>query len=228
MKSYPYIGELKNDTGGVVLFARDSYGAQLNCKGKNWENKDTNIYGGFDWDEDSFKNITAEYLANTYGEVKSKEHAEFIVKLCNSNGIRLKCESVRSKSYWFMIIGDGLYFYPSSFIPEKNECKPITIPLPPECESVDEWPKVGDTVTWGTKAVNGEIKGIDGELAWIRNDNGNHNTVYISELEKPKTPEQELRDFLHLLWRENNEDFDDFADIAILHLKKKGEGDELH
>ena len=37
--------------------------------------------------ESQCKNITTEYLANTYGKVASKEHAEFIIDLCKVNGV---------------------------------------------------------------------------------------------------------------------------------------------
>ena len=138
---YPYIGELKNGSGGVALFTGDSYGAQLNCKGRNWESKDTNIYGVDNWNEDKFKNITAEYLANTYGEVKSKEHAEFIVKLAEVNG-RDNYSVIyldEAKSFVFDVVGD-LKFYKArpSELPSVSHLKQITIPLPPECEEAEE------------------------------------------------------------------------------------------
>lgn len=216
---YPYIGEDK-DNGNITLFTGENKGVVV--KNKAFELGSCSNH----WAEYVFKNITTEYLANTYGEVKSKEHAEFIVKL-NSGKESSIGESWSDRIKCFIIDGAGkLCFSNNVYSIDKDGKREITIPLPPECESVDEWPKVGDEVTWGTKAVNGEVKGIDNGLAWIKNDHGNYNTVHISDLQKPKTPEQELREFLHLLWRENNEDFDGFADIAVLHLTKKGEGDE--
>lgn len=174
--------------------------------------------------ESNFKNITTKYLANTYGEVKSKEHAEFIKMLAETNKIPCAVVSIDMNYTMFYVI-DGCLFFCLKEIDIVGDYKQITIPLPPDCESVDEWPKVGSSVEWGHTG-KGEVKSLSDGFAWVKLDNKDYTTVYVSSLRKPKTPEQELREFLHLLWRENNEDFDDFADIAILHLKKKGEGDE--
>lgn len=62
-----------------------------------------------------------------------------------------------------------------------------------ECK---EWPCVNDEVTWGNKVCSGIIKAIDGNLAWIKNEHGNYVTEYIDKLQKPKTPEEVLRDDL--------------------------------
>lgn len=147
--------------------------------------------GNINFEHDGFKNITTEYLSNTYGEVKSKEHAEFIVKLSggdssligNSWSQSLKC---------FVIDSDGKVSFGSRvYHQEKVDKREITIPLPPECESADEWPKVGSSVEWGHTG-KGEVKSLSDGFAWIKLDNKDYTTVYVSSLRKPKTPEHEL------------------------------------
>lgn len=246
MKSYPYIGRLKDKENGVVLFCDKDEGAQLNSSGKGWHDEDVYKYTD-DWDERKFKNITAEYLANTYGEVKSKEHAEFIVKLAEVNNVTVSgCANTENAKWFSFRIDKGivkltlLSLYKSLILDDGR--KQITIPLPPkeflmefeeregEVSKDDEWPKVGGEVEAkhdSGQVLKGELLAITNEYAIIQQvgrEQHLHRSAWV--LSKPKTPEQELREFLHLLWRENNEDFDDFADIAVLHLTKKGEGDE--
>lgn len=260
--TYPYIGKIE-ETGNTIIF--------LN------ENKGMRISEPFDfictrdkWKESVFKNITAEYLANTYGEVKSKEHAEFIVKLCENAGINVFPQLFDANHF---VIKGKLSFHNCERI-TSSELKQITIPLPPECEekiyryegmghkpkhsncvctkcggrccigNCGEWPKVGDDAEIcespafelsvksskfiGKKGiVRAKFENSDGVMVYVLEVNTeNVFCFHLQNIKKPKTPEQELREFLHLLWRENNEDFDDFADIAVLHLTKKGEGDE--
>lgn len=113
------------------------------------------------WNEFTFKNITAEYLANTYGEVKSKEHAEFIVKLAEVNGIQVsvncrdgnaKVFSFRTKSGMPRLVllstKDHLYNTVSR--------KQITIPLPPECEAR----KPKDVIANGKKHTLNSVTGF--------------------------------------------------------------------
>lgn len=259
---------LLNDKQGVTL---DKFKATVGTSGE--------------WDEDKFKNITAEYLANTYGEVKSKEHAEFIVRLAEVNGIAVSvnCRDGSAKVFSFrtksgvprlvlLSTKDHLYNAASR--------KQITIPLPPECESVDdkkplkvlssgkvytfnevtgrydygiaalgfitskdieklketddyevisfvnddsldgEWPKVGDEVQ--TNFGKGVVKlPTDTKCCYVIDINGNYHQLKRDELSHPKTPEQELRDFISLLWDENNHDFDMFLDIVTEHVIKK-------
>lgn len=81
-----------------------------------------------------YKNITREYLANTYGKVESKEHAEFISELLTNNGAEL-CGCFRNTGYFYTFESYGeLYF---SFC-LRDRCansdgeKLITIPMPPK------------------------------------------------------------------------------------------------
>ena len=239
---YPYIGKLKSDNSGIVLFCSDSFGAQLNCKGSGWRKDDIGVYSADDdWDEDKFKNITTEYLANTYGEVKSKEHAEFIKLLAETNKIPCAVVSIDMNYTMFYVI-DGCLFFCLKEIDVVGDYKKITIPLPPECESVDEWPKVGDEVMFTdllqhydayrdnyclkTSKVIARFNTEQGEFITVRREYCAVMTVRVDmvlkdgALVKPKTPEQELRDFISLLWDENNHDFDMFLDIVTEHVIK--------
>ena len=81
----------------------------------------------------SDKNITQEYLSNTYGKVESKEHAEFIVELCIVNGIPIIYSSNTSEAKSFEVNKGYISLY-SLGINELNvnSQKLITIPLPPK------------------------------------------------------------------------------------------------
>ena len=82
-----------------------------------------------------------------------------------------------------------------------------------------EWPKVGDEVLLYDRPCM--VIGIDGDAFWIKKESGRYDIASRHQLQKPKTPEEELRELLHLLWDENCGDFDDFVDIAIRHVTKK-------
>ncbi len=86
------------------------------------------------------KNITHEYLTNTYGEVVSPEHAEFIIELAKNAGFGVSGLTARSMCFEFS--GDcNVVFYeiPVDIFANNEESKKITIPLPPKPEaSVDE------------------------------------------------------------------------------------------
>lgn len=87
------------------------------------------------------KNITHEYLANTYGEVLSPEHAEFIIELAENTrcaGVdickaKTKLYNV-SGMYFNFYIDNGvlwLSFHNLEMASNRGE-KQITIPLPPK------------------------------------------------------------------------------------------------
>lgn len=63
-----------------------------------------------------------------------------------------------------------------------------------EDSKCNEWLRVGSIVTWGNKSVKGEVKALSDGLAWIKNEYGNYCSEYVSSLQKPKTPEEDLRD----------------------------------
>lgn len=187
-------------------------------------------------------NITAEYLANTYGEVKSKEHAEFIKLLAESHGARCG-DHIADDAFNYFYLTNGVLFFTIHKVPTLTDCKQITIPLPPECESVDEWPKVGDDVMFTdllqhydayrdnyclkTSKVIARFNTEQGEFITVHREYCAVMTVRVDmvlkdgALVKPKTPEQELRDLLLLLWEENNHDFDMLLDVVTEHVIKK-------
>lgn len=146
------------------------------------------------YNTDGTFNAASKVLANTYGKVDSKEHAEFIVKLAKNAGFRV---STPASCVNYFIIKDGLSFHRCEKI-KSTELKQITIPLPPkeveEVEEVDEWPKVGSKVTWGEREIIGIVKCVDKDRAWILCPSGTHITMNVKHLHKPKTPEEELRD----------------------------------
>jgi len=187
---YPFIGEAKL-TGAKVLFFTAGCGTVLD--GETYEIGNYNER----FSMPAFIDITHEFLANTYGEVVSPEHAEFIIELCASNEIKTKAYRYSAMSF-FMIVEGELYFYSDETMPIRNKCKQITIPLPPKADNQEssEWLCVGSIVTWGNKSVKGEVKALSDGLAWIKNEYGNYCSEYVSSLQKPKTPEEELRDNL--------------------------------
>jgi hypothetical protein len=82
------------------------------------------------------KNITREYLANTYGKVESEEHAEFIIELAKVNGIKV-CNKWRKCRYFNFVLDChsnlNLCFFGLATAANKGE-KQITIPIPPKCD----------------------------------------------------------------------------------------------
>ena len=124
---YPYIGK-GTESGSIVLFYEQGQGVTLDSK--SWP---SGKLQHSNFNEDLFTNITREYLANTYGEVKSKEHSEFIVKLAEENKIELGIDGYSEKRNYFYFTEDEdlLYLVFSSFSPSSKHTS-ITIPLPPK------------------------------------------------------------------------------------------------
>lgn len=187
MNKYPYIGE-STKNGAVVLFYSKNHGTRLWRDNANYQEI---------WNESLFKNITAEYLTNTYGKVESKEHAEFIKLLASNEGI--KCN--------YMVVSDEIkYFYFSCGVlfftfcrVDDDRFKQITIPLQPKDKSMEsqkEWPQVGDYVICKSKADNirkGELLALTKEYAIVEYDDVEH-SLHLGawELEKSISPEDEL------------------------------------
>ena len=119
---YPYIGETA--LGSIVLFHKESSGKAIKHVARNHIDR---VYT--DWVEDQFKNITNEYLQNTYGEVQSPEHAEFIIELAENAGFTMNPKKKRGGSFFFASAKFG--FGGKSFC-SAGDMKKITIPLPPK------------------------------------------------------------------------------------------------
>ena len=114
---YPYIG----DCSGIarVLFTGERAGISIDSR-----------HHSNGWIEGNFKNITREYLANTYGKVESKEHAEFIVELASDAGFFIACDY--SASINFFCTNDESLIFCRAEQNAKRERKQITIPMPPK------------------------------------------------------------------------------------------------
>ncbi len=76
------------------------------------------------------KNITHEYLANTWGEVLSPEHAEFIIELCEVNGIEVFNGFDIGITNFAIVKNEVIFTYGKPSVSEHD--KKITIPLPPK------------------------------------------------------------------------------------------------
>lgn len=180
---YPYIGNWKT-IKTTVMFTSPNSGFEIEGENKYMNN----------WSECRYENITTEYLANTYGEVKSKAHAEFIVKLAEVNKV-VVCDVYRDSHKFFAVIDSSLLFFNSGAIAMKDGRKQITIPLPPECESEGEWPKVNDEAV-----LAGEVGIVklpaDAQDYYIVEVNGLYKQCRFGELSKPKTPEQIMQENL--------------------------------
>ncbi|AVM33030.1 hypothetical protein [Pseudoalteromonas phage PHS3] len=183
------------------------------------------------WSTFNAINITREYLQNTYGEVVSPEHAEFIIELAKSAGFELNTGPNEDYPCWFAF-DDELYFFDSKAYASDNSRKQIKIPLPPKAESKkwnpdfyelskppkyfdcmcnkcggkcctgqcdkqesSDWPQVGDEVVTcgGSKGVV-KISEQDKDGMIVCDFDGEYALTYKSDLSKPKTPEDELRD----------------------------------
>jgi len=207
---YPYIG----DCSGIarVLFTGERTGFSID----SWFYSDG-------WNEGNFKNITHEYLANTYGEVKSPEHAEFIVELAENAGFELARQSKHLGNFFSFDV-KGFCFLDTEIIASQY-CKKITIPLPPKSEPeiypqenlgeppkhfdcvcnkcggkcctgrCEDFPKIGDEILTASKSKAKVLAKHGGKL-WIEYINGGKglNTINAASIQKQKTPEEELRD----------------------------------
>ncbi len=183
MKSYPYIGYWE-EAEIMVLFVANREGLEI----EGDENYTC------EWSEHEYKNITHEYLANTYGEVVSPEHAEFIIELCESNGFELAKQSKRLGNFFSFYVNKFCFLNVDSIV--SQHCKKITIPLPPKADKqeLSEWPQIGDDVCWSNGCYKGVVKARHWNDLWVMESCGEFSTLYIDDVSKPKTPEEELLD----------------------------------
>ena len=291
---YPYIGK-SDKSGCTILFTKSEYGfctyggvnkqgdCHVDCVGE---------YSG-DWSEGCFKNITREYLSNTYGKVESKEHAEFIVELFNNNGLELTGRA-RNSGYFYTYESEGglgFCFCLTESLAGSSGEKLITIPLPPKqiqtatseeefemkqimknngdnlvlgCESQlpktkyvygvkeaqelafkadaaiktleslnyryhggelwkppvgkpkfksNDFPKAGDKVVLHGRPCM--VIGVDGDAFWIKKENGRYDIASRHQLQKPKTPEEELRDDLIELYCTAGYETEKYIDLIM-------------
>lgn len=188
MKTYPYIAINNHDIEFLVFSEKRAI--VLNGVNKGDEHNPSYFIR-------RYKNITHEYLQNTYGEVESPEHAEFIIELAKNEGLWVYVDSPKiNRAFFTFNESSGLFFYDSEEDINKGRCKKITIPLPPKADRKEssEWPQVGDEVCWSNGKRKGELKSICDGWAWIKDDGGEFVSLMAKFIKKPKTPEEKLRD----------------------------------
>lgn len=209
MKKYPYIGKSKHN-GKIVLFSSMSTGVDLDDASQSYV---------VNWHESAFLNATSKHLNNTYGNVVSREHAEFIVELAENAGFKVVTEPADS-DLRFLILSPGfVYFYRADISEsfEGRKIREITIPLPPKSESdsnhsekpngcdvttvdewieemeiaADDWPQVGDKVTvFGQQGV--VVLLADKHGVFIVEANRGYLAPQLRDLSKPKSKEDLL------------------------------------
>ncbi|AUG84983.1 hypothetical protein MAELSTROM_64 [Pseudoalteromonas phage Maelstrom] len=217
---YPYIGECVN---GVALFSSKGVGAALKKENAAWSFLSNFEFTGC-WFESDFKNITHEYLQNTWGVVESKEHAEFIIELAKNAGFDISDYNENRDSY-FYTDDDYIGFTDSEELAGNRDEKQITIPLPPKNdvtraelvnlisalrdEKSNIWPQVGDKVVFpsgnGILAIS---KPDDNGVVIVECNDKDYGRVYkrvaLSALTKPKSPQDLLIEELQTKLCENN------------------------
>lgn len=149
----------------------------------------------------AFIDITPEYLQNTYGEVQSPEHAEFIIELAKNAEFKV-VDVGNEKKFFYFNSSEILFTKLKRFIPEVDKRKQITIPLPPKADKqeLSEWsPEIGDEVEFPTgSGVLVVSKPDEQGVVIVESANEDLGSVYkrvsLKAIKKPKSPEEELRD----------------------------------
>lgn len=125
-KKYPYIGD--NRFGQIVLiYGKDS---AFHISGQ-YQGEFSDAYN-----ETGVRNITREYLANTYGKCESQEHADFICKLAENAGFRTS-NDYDENLQWFCSSNYRVAFY-EEFVSKSDGEKLIHLPLPPKEKEMPE------------------------------------------------------------------------------------------
>ena len=186
---------LKTEGGQIAYLFKDGSGYNLNVAGEGAYIKSKLIIFNSD------KNITHEYLSNTWGVVESKEHAEFIIKLAMSNNLGFYDDKDVIECNYFTFNEDSkLFFYEYEDELNKFRCKQITIPLPPKAK---EWPQVGDEVT--TSMGSGFVMMMPDKYgSFVVDIKGFHHLLTIDELAKPKSKQDLLIEELQTKLCNNN------------------------
>ena len=234
MKSKIYPAIYRAVHNNEYLYAdNDNY---YSCERETW-----NKSGNCD-DHENDINITREYLANTYGKVESKEHAEFIIELAEANDLPLVWGDPDSPVKSFKFRGDKLRLFEleTNELSDINGAKLITIPLPPkqiqtatseeEFEMQQIMKNNGDNLILGCEdskceewpCANDEVEYIGCKwkvaakykhmLMLVTPDDCSFAVAEIKEVKKPKTPAEELRDDIK----------------KAVYLVSEGEEDSLH
>jgi len=183
---YPYIGK-GTESGSIVLFYEQNKGVTL--ESKTWASE--NLEHSNCVNEDLFTNITREYLANTYGKVESKEHAEFIVKLAENAGVCLYNNyGYDEGDDCFVFNSSGLYFWPKNNSKDK---KLITIPIPPKesklpvASSGAKMPKVKEPKKVSVHDIQVNVTNNTDSLIQIKKSE-DESSIFIYVNDPPKEP----------------------------------------
>ena len=189
---YPYIGQRYN---AIVLFYAAGKGLLIdNALGFDGDSKagdEVRLYDG--------TNITQEYLSNTWGVVESKEHAEFIIELCEVNGIEVFNGFDIGITHFAIVKNEVVFTYGKPSVSEHD--KQITIPSPPKAK---EWtPEIGDEVEYrGAKFKVLMTADKSGHI--VVDDNGNYINPHIEDIKKPKSKQDLLIEELQTKLCNNN------------------------
>lgn len=128
MKTYPAILKSKIESDTRIMLAYDKH--QSTCISDDR----FDFHCGFNFDtSDAWQNITRKCLADTYGKVESREHAEFIKLLAESNEIGCSHKVIDEHCNFFYVV-DGCLFFSGSRVNTTGKYKQITLPLPPKEE----------------------------------------------------------------------------------------------
>lgn len=119
---------LKTTGGHIVCLFKNGFGYHLDGQYKGIYTDCKFSVAGSD------KNITPEYLANTYGKVEGKEHAEFIIELAENHGFEHTIYQEKRKHFAFV---DNVLIFLVNTVYDSEDKKQITIPLPPKQDGSD-------------------------------------------------------------------------------------------
>ena len=126
-KKYPYIG--RSELGIIALVY--SEGKSI-CMSGNYQGERSYMYN-----EAGVKNITREYLSNTYGKCESQEHADFICKLAENYGFSFPYR-IFTNPRFFSFSCKALIFFEIESAARTDGEKLIHLPLPPKEKPMEE------------------------------------------------------------------------------------------
>lgn len=183
-KTYPAICRAVD--GKEYLYANKNNYYSYQCSA--WDKSDSSD------NHENDTNITREYLEGKCVKIESPEHSELVQKLAFNAGFEWtesgKVIAHTNAKYLFFYTNGDLTFGVSN----KRRVIEVTIPLPPKAEH-KEWPAIGDKASYGGN-INCKVVGIHNEVAMILAEHGDYHIAYLSELSKPKTEAEILRDDL--------------------------------
>lgn len=130
-KKYPYIGENTHSVKFLVYSKNLTLILNSVNKGKRHAT----------YLERKYKNITREYLSNTYGKCESQEHADFIYSLADNHGIEVYSNHhIFDDKSFFYFCDNELHLECDDFeiFARNTNKKLIHLPLPPKEKEMEE------------------------------------------------------------------------------------------